>query len=102
MKIIKTLNLHLICHLPTIFLHKSQIWEKYGAWVLGPEGTGMTGVRRRIEYPLLREILLQSAERDSLSCSNSFCLASCTNLDNSKRQRCTWQAFGTKKTTHSG
>ena len=44
---------------------------------------------------------IQSAKLDIISCLNSFCLASCVVPDNSKRQRCAWQAFGARKPTCS-
>ena len=36
---------------------------------------------------------IQSTKPDSLSCSNFFCLTSCAGPDNSKGQRCAWQAW---------
>ena len=60
--------------------------------LVGPKGRGMTRVGRGTEYPLLMKqshqpYFIQSAKLDSLSCSNSFHLASCASSDSSKRQR---------------
>ena len=72
------------------------------SFYLGPEETGITGVNRVIEYPLVHKIPIQSAKLGSLSCSNFFYLASCSRPDNNKRHRCKWRAFGVRKPTYLG
>ena len=54
----------------------------------GPKWAGMTGVSRGLNILSSMKRSIQSVALDSLSCSNSICLASRAGPDNSKRQRC--------------
>ena len=80
-------------HLSITEYYEKIIWDQKGQeWLRWLEGLNTL-------YSMKYSI--QFVKLDSLSCSNFFFLFSCVSLDNSKRQRCAWRAFGTRKPIYS-